>query len=369
MRIVIVGDLVPTKEVGTTLAQQNVNSIFGQFIPLLQSANAAFFNLECVLTKKHERIEKEGPCFQTDPLIASAMKAAGFTHVGMANNHMKDYGNAGVMDSMKACKDAGLIWLGAGTSLREMQNIQYVEADGIRVGMYAVSDHEFSAAAEGESGANCFDEYETRKEIEECKKKCDLLIVLFHSGLERYPYPTPDMARRCRAMIRSGANYVICQHSHCPGTTEEYKNGFILYGQGNFIFPVDHNIPHWNESVAFILDVNKEKTVHKLIPLQFRNNMIEVDPPNNTILQDLKRRSQEIKEGKMDEIFQHEAHIRASQYFSTLLAFPRSLWILNKLSKNLLGRLVYRKSKRLRMLNIVQCETHRELLLECLRDK
>lgn len=65
---------------------------------------------------------------------------------------------------------------------------------------------------------------------------CDYTIVLYHGGKEHYRFPSPNLQKYCRKFIEKGANIVICQHSHCIGCEENYKNGKIIYGQGNFLF-------------------------------------------------------------------------------------------------------------------------------------
>lgn len=60
--------------------------------------------------------------------------------------------------------------------------------------------------------------------------------MLYHGGKEYYRYSSPNLQKTCRKMTEKGADLVLCQHSHCIGSYEEYNDSTILYGQGNFIF-------------------------------------------------------------------------------------------------------------------------------------
>lgn len=106
-------------------------------------------------------------------------------------------------------------------------------------------------------GSRPFDEYDTLEDIRNAKARCDRVIVLYHGGKENCLYPSPRLYKACRAMARSGADVVLCQHTHCIGCYEEYNGCHILYGQGNFHFvkPSFAPVPStWNSSLAVKYD-------------------------------------------------------------------------------------------------------------------
>lgn len=67
-----------------------------------------------------------------------------------------------------------------------------------------------------------------------------LLGTLFHAGVEYVPLPSSAQRRRCQFFIESGADAVICQHSHIAGPIERYKQGWISYGTGDFLSTTQH---------------------------------------------------------------------------------------------------------------------------------
>lgn len=107
---------------------------------------------------------------------------------------------------------------------------------GRMVGIYACAEHEFSIAEDYLPGANPFDPLWSLDHVVELKRRCDYVVVLYHGGKEHYRYPSPQLQRVCKRIVDKGADLVVCQHSHCVGCMERYREGTIIYGQGNFLF-------------------------------------------------------------------------------------------------------------------------------------
>lgn len=58
-------------------------------------------------------------------------------------------------------------------------------------------------------------------------------------------------------MVHKGVNLIICQHSHCIGSYEEYEGANIIYSQGNFIFN-KHDNEFWNTSLLIKVEFKTE---------------------------------------------------------------------------------------------------------------
>ena len=65
--------------------------------------------------------------------------------------------------------------------------------------------------------------------------------------------------------MKSGADLVLCQHSHCIGCCENYMGGHILYGQGNFHFVGKSEFEGWHSSLA--MDYDTETNSVKFTPM------------------------------------------------------------------------------------------------------
>jgi poly-gamma-glutamate synthesis protein (capsule biosynthesis protein) len=82
-------------------------------------------------------------------------------------------------------------------------------------------------------------EFEILKTIENYRKNnSDAYIALFfHWNFDLETLPFPSYRQFSRDLIETGANLIIGAHSHCVHGCEKYKDGYIVYGLGNFFLP------------------------------------------------------------------------------------------------------------------------------------
>ncbi len=217
-------------------AEQNVEAIFTDVLPVLKSADAVVVNLECAITETEHTIHKFGPNIKAPFGTAETLKKAGIDYVGIANNHVFDFGKPGLYDTIKELEKNDIKYTGIGKNLLDARKDLIIEKDGKKIAIIAVAEHEFSIALENRVGCREYDPYDTNDDIVEAKKNADYVVVMYHGGKEHCRYPSPRLVKACRSMVKHGADLVMCQHTHCIGCYEEFMGGHILYGQGNFIF-------------------------------------------------------------------------------------------------------------------------------------
>ncbi|MBQ3222009.1 MAG: CapA family protein [Clostridia bacterium] len=256
MRLILCGDIVPTLYTVPAFDAADAKTLMGGALEVLARGDFAVANLECALTDSEERIRKCGPNLKGKPEYARVLADCGFTHLGLSNNHVMDFGIAGARDTEKAIAEAGMASFGIGEDDQDSRRPIFLEKDGVRAAIVAVCEHEYSYALRDRYGSNPFDPFDTMEDIALAKEQADYVIVMYHGGKEQCEYPSPRLRKACRAMVRAGADIVLCQHSHCVGCREEYRGGEIVYGQGNFNFVkyVDH--PHWHNGL--MMDVQLE---------------------------------------------------------------------------------------------------------------
>ncbi|MBI5206776.1 MAG: CapA family protein, partial [Candidatus Firestonebacteria bacterium] len=73
-------------------------------------------------------------------------------------------------------------------------------------------------------------------EIKKIKSRSDFVIVFPHWGVEYEKTPNDDQKNTAKAFIDAGADLIIGTHPHVIQSIETYKNKFIFYSLGNFIF-------------------------------------------------------------------------------------------------------------------------------------
>jgi poly-gamma-glutamate synthesis protein (capsule biosynthesis protein) len=234
--------------------------IFDNLQKNIAGADLSFLNLETPLCIKGKPIEKTGPNLNAHPDCIKAIKGAGFEVVGLANNHIMDFGSEGLEETIRSCKSAGLTVCGAGKNLTQAQQIPIIERRGLKIAYIAVAEHEFSIAGADRAGAAPLDPVDNTLQIESVRNQADLVFISIHGGNEYFSLPRPGLRKLCRFYITRGADAVICHHAHVPGAYEIYKNKPIVYSLGNLIF--DHSSPPegWNEGYAVRLEYNLSDT-------------------------------------------------------------------------------------------------------------
>ena len=256
MKLLLLGDVSPTAHNAHIWKARDIVILFEDTLDLFQGNDLNFVNLECALTHSEKRIQKFGPCLAAPKETAQVLADIGVHAVSLANNHVFDFGTEGIRDTLQALDAAGISYTGFGKDYKDARKNYILEKNGQRIAVIAVCEHEFSYALEDRMGSRPFDEFETPEDVRAAKEICDRVIVIYHGGKEHCRYPSPRLQRLCRALVRNGADVVLCQHSHCVGVYENYQNGHILYGQGNFHFVEPYDGEGWENSLAVHYDTD-----------------------------------------------------------------------------------------------------------------
>lgn len=366
MNILLFGDICPTNKNEDKFAKGQINELFGDVLNIIKKSDLAIANLECPLTENVRKAIKSGPNLKSKPSSINAIKDAKFDVLSIANNHIMDFGETGLRDTIKACKEAGIDYVGADINAIKAQQYLIKHLHDKKIGIMAFADNELNIAYGDNAGANGIDLLYSFEEINKAKKQCDYLIIIYHSGLEHYEYPSPELQRRCRKMVEMGADLVTCQHSHIIGCNEEYLNGTIVYGQGNFLFSTYNESTEWNTGLIISLDFDNNKNILKYIPIETtkEGNVILLNKERSRfIMNDFFERSTKIADLNFLQA-KHDEYCKKKEcvYWGILMGYPRLIYVINRLLNNLLTRIFVRKNKAIVIENIIQCETHNEVL-------
>ena len=374
MSIIIGADIVPTKENIPLFNRGDISALIGtELKQILDNTDFRVFNLETPLTDNVTPINKCGPALSADTSTIKGLGKLGVNLFTLANNHIMDQGELGLRSTWGLLKKKGIHHLGSGENLAQASRPFIVNINGNTVGFYACVEHEFSIAGNDSPGANPFDVLESFNHIVELKRNCDYVIVLYHGGKELYQYPSPMLQRACRKFIQVGADIVICQHSHCIGCEEKFGGGTIVYGQGNFIFS-ECDSPL--EQSSLLIKLTDSMSI-EYIPLVKTNNGVRLATGEKaqTILQNFKKRSKDIvQDGFVEDEYKKFATMMLNDYMLTCSGYNHKIihHILDKLTlrffSKFIKRVKYRQSELLAIRNYIECEAHRELWLEGLKN-
>lgn len=268
MKTLFLGDLSPTPTTNPLFAKGDIKNLFNDTISLFQNNDVNFINLECALTTYDKEIEKFGPALKADPNTAKVLKEIGVNYCSVANNHFFDFGITGAKDTFKYLDEAGITPTGFGKNYQDSRKDLIIEKSGEKIAIIAVCEHEYSYALPDRMGCRPICVFDTMEDIRNAKQTADRVIVIYHGGKEHCRYLSPRLLKQSRAMVKNGADVVLCQHSHCIGCYEEFEGGHILYGQGNFHFvKLFEDAPDsWNTLLAVKYDTKTNKI--EFIPIE-----------------------------------------------------------------------------------------------------
>jgi poly-gamma-glutamate synthesis protein (capsule biosynthesis protein) len=163
----------------------------------------------------------------------------------LSNNHIRDYDDAGVLETIETCSKSKIKTVGAGRNFHEAAAPLIIESGGHKIAILNFSESEFNTAGDDYAGSNPDEPIHIWKSIQQVKKDAEILLAVMHGGKELYPYPTPYQMKLYRFIAELGAHAVIGHHSHVIGGYEVYQGVPIIYSLGNFIFDEPGNVPEW----------------------------------------------------------------------------------------------------------------------------
>ena len=208
---------------------------------------AAEARLACLdLPTTHVVCNLESPLLQDCSTLTRAAKAGphlasrylpeyseGRLTVSLANNHIMDFGAAGLLETCSTLSSQRVGHCGAGRDIESARKPFVFDGEMGRVALLACCETQFGVATAQGPGVASFGDW-VYAGIREAKKLADHVIVSVHAGNEMSPWPSPNLQALYRSWIEVGVDVVHGHHPHVPQGYEEYEGGLILYGTGNF---------------------------------------------------------------------------------------------------------------------------------------
>ncbi|MDO4585844.1 MAG: CapA family protein [Planctomycetia bacterium] len=370
MKILFAGDLAPS---GSDRAVfENNSELLKKRGTFFRSYDYVLANLEMPLIDAPSPIKKSGPVLSGTTKMVHGIRALGINGVTLANNHIRDHGNAGVLSTCAALDRAGINRLGAGRNLEEASQPLFLSYGDSKIAILSFAEREFSYATKDGAGANPFDLPYVIRQLKSIPSDY-FKIVVIHGGNEYFRYPYPALRESLRLLTELGAELIICHHSHCICASEIYESHPIFYGLGNFIFtPLRKNMSEeranfWNNGllVAVQIENNRLISVEK-IPIERDADTLF------SIAQGDKRDQYLEKMEGYDKILADEDAYKKEwnnfcmqlrqRYAGALVGFRRIVFLFNKYTGLSLLRVLQSKDGLRCTENLLRCPAHHEVL-------
>jgi len=205
-------------------------------------------NLETAITKSDEYWEGKEINYRMNPENISCLTAAKIDCCSLANNHVKDWGEAGLNETLASLKGAGILTAGAGRTLREAAEPAILTLNhGSRVLVFAAGLESSGippdwAAAPDRAGIKLLPDLskETAEllaaEMLSQKRLGDVAVLSVHWG-SNWGYDVPEAQQAfAHTLIDLGGCDILHGHSsHHSRPIEVYNAKLILYGCGDLI--------------------------------------------------------------------------------------------------------------------------------------
>jgi poly-gamma-glutamate synthesis protein (capsule biosynthesis protein) len=263
-RLVLVGDVA--------VEFDDPGAMLEKIAPYFRQSAIAFCNCEWPLTDRGEPVPgKAGRVVRSAPDKVGLYEAGGFDVVSLANNHIMNYGAAGLAQTLEVLDKAGVAHCGAGMDLADSHRPAVIERDGLRVaflaytsvfapGFEAAEDRPGMAVVRVEASyrvpkrlhevpgmpmavETVPDPGDTERMLEDIRaahELADAVVVSFHWGISMgYQHLAGYQRELGHVAIDAGADLVVGHHPHTIQPVEIYKGRVIAYCPGHCGFDME----------------------------------------------------------------------------------------------------------------------------------
>ncbi len=194
----------------------------------------------------------------------------------LANNHVFDCGEIGMLDTFKNISDADSHYFGANYSKQKVIKPLIISKEGVNVALFGIAKTTPSHI----NNIHIFSSNDIsilKKQIKRYRHKVNYVVVNFHGGEEYTRYPSPPKRKLLRKIAKlKYVDIIISHHSHTFQGYEKVNNTHIFYSLGNFIFdiPIHKMYPHTNKAALLKFNFTKNQFKFNFIPFLIKNETV-----------------------------------------------------------------------------------------------
>ena len=220
----------------------NYDKIYTHILDAIKDADVKMIDQETVFTTDHDSVSSY-PSFATPTEVGDAIIKAGFNVVESANNHIDDFGEGFLNDTLNFWKTKypDVTLLGIHDSQEDSDTVKIREVNGIKI---AFLDYTYGTNVGGIEGKDYMIDM-IRKEkittmIQKAKKQADCIIFVAHWGTEDETMPNEYEKQWTAYLMEQGVNVIIGGHPHVLQpygrlTDDKGNETVVFYSLGNFV--------------------------------------------------------------------------------------------------------------------------------------
>jgi poly-gamma-glutamate synthesis protein (capsule biosynthesis protein) len=250
IKLLFVGDIMLDRTLRKDGEQQGYAELFSCLPDMFAGYDEVIGNLEGTVTE-YRSVSRDAPYeapesfrFTFDPGAVRVLVDAGLGVVSLANNHIRDFGNDGIAQTVANAEHMGLVTFG--DPRPDAKRYVVHEVEGTRIAF--VPYNQFMGTAE-----------QTLADLAQSSAESDMQVVFPHWGDEYVP-ARADTKQLARKFVDAGADLIIGAHPHVIQESETYNGTPIYYSLGNFIFD-----QYWEPAVSTGMMVEIEMLDGKIV--------------------------------------------------------------------------------------------------------
>jgi poly-gamma-glutamate capsule biosynthesis protein CapA/YwtB (metallophosphatase superfamily) len=271
-RIAAGGTVVLARGIAATIDSKN-----NPYLPwygtkdFMSDADFSIVNFKSPLVYKYKKPASRWHLYGKSSYVAGLVYA-GVDLVSVSGNHMGDAGKQGLLDTIDILKKVSINSVGAGINKEKAYEPYIWKKDDVTFAFLAFNSVVSSIVKAKDKGNTvkstgiAWLDDDALVAVNEAKKKADIVIAIVNWGKEYIPKPTDKEIEWGRKLVDAGADIILGDQAHWVQNYEFYKNKFISYGLGNYVFD-----QYWSEKT-------REGILEKLIFYGKILFAVEVEP-------------------------------------------------------------------------------------------
>lgn len=218
----IVGDVLLARNVETLMNKNGDDYPFTGFT--FASTSYVLGNFEASVPKVHQPTPNFGFTFSVKQSALEALSDAGFTHLGLANNHTYDFEPGGFKNTKQTLTEAGLVAFGD-QSESATSSVAYVTIDNTKIALVAI--YAVNRRPDPEALSLI---------MAKATAQSDYQIAYLHWGTEYTIKPDKLQRELALKLVGLGADLIVGHHPHVVQSVELIDQVPVFYSLGNYVF-------------------------------------------------------------------------------------------------------------------------------------
>lgn len=257
--------------IGDIINKKGAEFVFWGTKEFLSKKDAVVLNLETPVTNGSNFFPKKYT-FKADKKHLKYLKEFNENlTANLANNHIGDYRDEWITDTLQALTDEGIQYFGAGKNKIAADWVKIISVDDLKIGLIGqvcIWPIQF-IATEWKPWNSFFNKDVIEKQIAKAKKQnVDLIVYNMHCWDEYKNGPNAKQIDYAHFAIDAWVDLVIGHHPHWYQPIEKYKGKYIFYSLGDYIFDINDSRRTQDGIIANIIIHDKKIVKAEIIPVR-----------------------------------------------------------------------------------------------------